>query len=929
MSTQRNNQAANDDSHGTTEYDLPHIHTSGSETSILPSKPLTIVHISDLHLTPEDLGVRSGWRTFFNSLYNRLVSGKRDWKKLRESSRIKQAQEDGGLCIISGDLCQRSPDAGLYEILQKELDGWFPCPDGGRRWIAVPGNHDRRRLGNFLLDHTNKFEQGLGLGKGWKRAWWNPDHPCIVVPLDSNPRKTAPFRAGPPLARGVLGDECHRISGEFQRVKESVAAHFGDLLSKKAPKEVASYAMNLCAAFEADEIKGLRAAAYPKMDGSSCEKVPGDLIGRTADVLSCLYMARVVRCVVFHHHPVGVRSRETGVIQDSDAYLLLTDAGAFLHSARENRISLVLHGHRHVSHQIAVHLPDQDVEEVGIVGAGSSTQRSGYGSVPVNLITINEAGEVEVEFHDPWAHDPSRSSPPVHLRKWSQVRKHLSLEADKCARISSEDTHVDVSILPYGDAIMTVRMHGLKVPQDAGQRPRDTLYVPISYTCPTQIGPVQVACQIEKQNHQTQEVSFRTHQEPGYGPGEWHGSVEIGPTAPERGESLSLTTRFMAFTTFAMNPWQASFMYPSGEVPYKEFWRWRCRIPARKQLFVALETTGDRASAATFEKWQRMYGRIDGCVDEKERDEIVVDRATSGQRLAFTVPTPVWGSVYGLDWEWAYPSPPADYLNAPVFTGLRAQLEDEARGVRSSTTSTLRSRLYSLLRPEPPQEETAELEVTLYVLTRPTDGHPGKLIQIAWNQAVERSGGQEFVLNFGAGVAGRAASLQRPIAWASCDLDRPDTLADFYLPTARDLAHTGIVAIPIPDGQPYAVLSVASKRDDLFSNGIRESLGSDHPKGTPASDKFSGTLARIYDLAKHIARELNHVESALAGGEQATAKEKQTALRPPSPTGGQEEIVVAGAIPPEIRGRDDAICLVNPDDIQRRLQQFEIGPRRR
>jgi hypothetical protein len=896
--------------------------SGGFEMSILPSKQLTILHISDLHLATRDLKGKSRCRKLLESLRSRLAPEEGGWKTLWESLSIRRALENVGLCVISGDLCRRSPEAGLYLALRKELDARFPCVEGRRRWIAVPGNHDRRLLGNFFVDKTNLFERGLGLEEGWNQAWWDPDHPCIVVPLDSNPREAAPLHAGLALARGVLGGECNRISVEFQRVKESITKHFSGVLSKMTARKAASYAMDLCAAFNTNEIGKLRYAAYPKVGTPPCECVPGNLINRTAEVLSCLYMARAVRCVVLHHHPIGVRGDENTGIIHQDAHLLLADSGAFLQSARENQISLVLHGHKHVPHRIAVHLPGYDVEEVAIVGAGSSTQRSKHASATANLITINEAGEVEVELHDPCTDDWSRAPSKVHLRDWSQIRKHLSLEADKCARISSEETHVDVSVLRYGDAIMTVQMRGLKVRQDPGQRPPDTVQIPISYVCPTQIGPVQVTCQIEKQDSQWQEVCFHSDQEPGYDPGEWHGFVQVKPTAPELATPLTLTTRFIAFTTFAMNPWQASFMYASKAIPCKEFWAWRCRIPARRQLFVALETTRKRAFAATFDRLYPTYARVDDRVDEKERDEIIIDRASSGQRIAFTVPTPVWGSKYGLGWEWGQRSS-TRYPKAPVSTRLREQLEDEANKARSGATSLLRSRLHNLLR-----ENFPELEVTLYVLTRPAGDNPGKLIQIAWNQAVEHFCGQQFELNFGAGVVGRAASLQKSIAWAPCGSEVPfdRALADFYVSSPRGHAHTGIVAIPIPDTQPYAILSIASRRDDLFSNELQKILGSDDGKGTQASGEFRDKLTRIHDLAKRIEDELNNVESGSSGGERDTSKGDQTQLCPASHNDGKNEIVAAGVTQTENRRWNDAICPVNPDEIQRILEQFEIGP---
>lgn len=625
-----------------------------------------------------------------------------------------------------------------------------------------------------------------------------------------------------------------------------------------------------------------------------------------------------VRCVVFHHHPIGVRSDDNISIFHQDTYLLLIDSGAFLESARENQISLVLHGHKHVPHRIAVHLPEQDIEEVGIVGAGSSTRRSKQASATANVIGVNEAGEVDVKLFDPWANDWSRQPSPVHLRKWSEVRKHLNAEANDCARFSSKDTQVDVSMLPYGDAIMTVEEHGLSVNPKLGQGAPAIFEIPISYKSTTQIGPVQVTCQIEKQGSQWQQVVFHCHQEPGYGPGEWHGLVRIEPTAPEQTTSFTLTTRFIAFTTFAMNSWQASFMYANRDVPHKEHWYWRCGIPVRKQLFVALETTGNRALAPTFENLYSRYYRIDGYVDQKERDEIIMDRAASSQRVAFTVPTPLWGSEYGIGWEWGNQSP-ATWQNTPVFTGLREQLDVEAREARSCATSLLRLMLTNALR-----EIGKELEATLYVLTRPSGDDPGKLIQIAWNQLVERSTARGFEMNFGAGVAGRAASLQKTVAWVqqNSGATAEDRLVDFYLPEAERSGHTGILAVPIPRSQPLVILSIAStQEDDAFSCTLRRILGWGGRTQMKDYPRFSDWIGRLYQRINGV---LMQAQSNLSG-EGAMPKLDRIPLNPAFDDVDEQEVVIAEAEQTENGQWDDAIRSINPDKIQRSLERFEIA----
>ncbi len=888
--------------------------------SILPSKQLTILHISDLHLVPGDIVGERGWRKLWKALSNKLILKESGWERLWESFSDGPEQKHVDLCVISGDLPRHSPRKKLYKALRADLDGRFPPCEGKRRWIAVPGNHDRKILGNLFLD-TKTFEKNLD-GK-WRDAWWDEKYPCIVVPLDSNPKAAAPLRAGVTLSRGVLGHaECKHMADEFARVKECVVTKFSEALAAKPARETALCAMGLHAAFEVHEIKELRRAAYPRMGELPAESVPRELIKRIAEVLSCLYMARAVRCVVFHHHPIGVRSEENVSLTRQDAYELLADSGSFLQAARENQISLVLHGHKHTSHRIAVYLPEKDPEVVGIVGAGSSTQRSKYESATANLITINEAGEVYVELHDSCAHDCSRQPAKVRLRDWSHVRKHLHAEAAKLARYSAKDAQFDVTVLPDGDAIWTVQMRGVRFRRDPGQPAAQVLEIPIGYESGTQIGPVQVTCQIEEQDHGLQQVVFHPYQEPGYGPGEWHGCVRIEPTDPEQPTSLTVTIRVMLFTAFAMNSWQAGFMYANNEMPWKEQWSWGFGTPIREQVFVGLETTGDRASALTFDRLYSIYERIDGCVDEQERQEMVVDLTATKQRVAFTVPMPVWGSRYGIGWEWGNQSRTKGQ-NAPVFTGLREQLEIEARQARAGgPLSPLRSDLQELLR-----KGSLELEATLHVLTRPSGDDAGKLIQIAANPAAGYSLGYEFEMNFGAGVAGRAASLQKTTAWVAKDGGAPseEALIDFYLRGPRNYGHTGVLAIPIPERQPLAILSIASRENDDFSDRLREILKPGNRNRAKADAEFKGKFAWISGLAEDIGKVLDGAQAHAVGSERPTSNENHTSSQIASHKGAEREVFAPGVAQAESRPWDDAITPVNPDKIQQRLKEFEIN----
>ncbi len=621
---------------------------------------------------------------------------------------------------------------------------------------------------------------------------------------------------------------------------------------------------------------------------------------------------------MFHHHPIGVPDVDRSDITHRENYLLLIDSGEFLQSARKNKISLVLHGHKHIPHRIGVTLPGQDTEVIGIVGAGSSTHGSKRRCATANMIEISSEGEVDVILHDLPGDGSVGSKPRLQLRTWSQVRRRLAEEAVENSRISSEYSNHDVSVLPWGDAIISRHMRGL------GPRPHHPwetfprIEIPINYECFTQIGPVQVACQIEKHEYEWEQIACRTHREPGYGSGEWRGFVEIRLPGDARKKTLTVTMRLVAFSAFPMNPWQARFIPRDVEDDNDDCYAWRSRIPVRKQLFVALETTGDKTVAATFEGPSAMYSRIDGADDIREYEQIVVDRIASGHRIAFTVPAPLWGSEYGISWKWGRRSV-LKHQNAPAPSRLRDDLETEARNIRAGRSSSLQSKIQGILR-----ERSRKFEAAVYVLVRRHDLEPGRLIRIAMANDAQIPSGQLREMNFGAGVAGRAASLQETIVWAPCDPDArfDETLADFYIATAESYGHTGIVAVPIPRRQPIAILSIASRREnDSLSSAIGEILKQDPSQ----QDQVRKQLAWIPHLADEIEKVFNRTQFDAAPSEQGTPKEKELAS-PSEPGDARQYCPIVPPVESSVeKWWDEAIQPVDPDRIQHRLNRYVVN----
>jgi predicted MPP superfamily phosphohydrolase len=158
------------------------------------------------------------------------------------------------------------------------------------------------------------------------------------------------------------------------------------------------------------------------------------------------------KIAVLHHHPLPIAQTETGWITDNDAFLGLDDAGTFMQEMVENRIDLVLHGHKHfpffarTKFITAAH----GERELTILAAGSTCkpapgkQGNGY-----NLITLkdNKTIEVEQRFRDTPGGFKLRQRIPVMTYEMHRERQYYeelcrspySLELEKHNILINED----------------------------------------------------------------------------------------------------------------------------------------------------------------------------------------------------------------------------------------------------------------------------------------------------------------------------------------------------------------------------------------------------------------------------------------------------------------------------------------------------------
>jgi hypothetical protein len=609
-----------------------------------------------------------------------------------------------------------------------------------------------------------------------------PAHPLIVVPIDSNPSagRAGKLRYALALARGlVAAEELARIRGDLAQVEQQVQAAIREQVAALASPELAEVAWYFRSAFAAPALEQLW------NQQPDAEAPIRDTLAR---LLTARFMARAVRCVVLHHHPMGIADTENLGMTHQDVYLTLANAGAFLQACRESNVSLILHGHKHFPCRMVVGLPGAGSEFVGVVGAGSATLRSSMAAPSANLIRIARTGEVRVSRRDLVGEPQPQTSDELVVRSWSQVKWHLQKVAEELSLWTVERVVVHVHVFDTGDALLTQELFGLKAKPGAIEHDAAGRWIrfPLRFDG-VGGGEPEVACStidVTQRDRIGQAVRKLT-----YSPeiARARGFVRVDLTT-EQVPALSFSVRYLAFASFATNPWQLWCLRKDHEACTM-----RVSLPTHDTFSL------DVAFDGALPQLQRVCEDSADIVGETEQDSIQLDTSPIATSAHLSVRRPLWGVRYGVRWR-----------------------IDRPTGTRGFRCLTLPQATLDRLAPRLEQAAAAHgAEVTLFVVA-PTGGRHQLLP--AYRAPAAAAARAPRTWPIGVGIAGRAAWLESTILWANPET--PDTV-DFYLEEPGAPRHEAIVAGPVHavEGFPVAVLSAATRTDNAFARAVKAALG--------------------------------------------------------------------------------------------------------
>lgn len=151
-------------------------------TAMATDRPFTIMHLSDLHLTPADDGSRSEAR-----LFGKLRGMNAACRRVLAAPAVREAD----LVLVTGDVTDRG-DLRAWQVF------WDAASASGlaKKVLVVPGNHDVGCLGFRLAWRSKAYAaqglrqaiDGLRLGNQPTRFPWavRPDPRLVIFGLNSN-----------------------------------------------------------------------------------------------------------------------------------------------------------------------------------------------------------------------------------------------------------------------------------------------------------------------------------------------------------------------------------------------------------------------------------------------------------------------------------------------------------------------------------------------------------------------------------------------------------------------------------------------------------------------------------------------------------------------------------------------------------------------
>jgi 3',5'-cyclic AMP phosphodiesterase CpdA len=105
---------------------------------------------------------------------------------------------------------------------------------------------------------------------------------------------------------------------------------------------------------------------------------------------------KFIKICVLHHHPVAYETVPTTtydkvvrlITKDEDSFSRLENAHGLLTWCGDRDVSLILHGHKHVAHQVRVMVEasDKSRKVIHVVGCGSTT---GVDNSPLSYVIIS------------------------------------------------------------------------------------------------------------------------------------------------------------------------------------------------------------------------------------------------------------------------------------------------------------------------------------------------------------------------------------------------------------------------------------------------------------------------------------------------------------------------------------------------------------
>lgn len=284
-----------------------------------------ILHLTDLHLDARaGRGVISDEKVSVieeASLQKRLSSLAASLSTLRRALESEGRELDS--VVLTGDITHegRSEGFALLTGLLEHLGDKLPSKD---RILIVPGNHDV--VQGTPASERERYERFLKLrDEGYLTAWLEG------VDLDAE-GKVLPDAANPPLLVGkddsyvLVGVNSSNHSGSTRNDEPDLAKHLPKL--RRSTNE---------------GVKELLAAWEKRGEDDIARVDRAQRTALAALLASTPIPAKAVRIGAFHHHLYPV-----GDVEEIKAFETMLNLGEFQDWLASNKVSLALHGHKHV-----------------------------------------------------------------------------------------------------------------------------------------------------------------------------------------------------------------------------------------------------------------------------------------------------------------------------------------------------------------------------------------------------------------------------------------------------------------------------------------------------------------------------------------------------------------------------------------------------